>query len=189
LIKQHFYYLELLIVYKLKVFIMYGIKKLFFYSTLIIVFQPFCFGLPLTGDALRKSRIPEPQKQSPGLGEITGAVVAVSTVIELICKGYNYCHPSEEQELRNREAAKEMEILKAKQALNASLAAHAQEEKNCNGIPCACEAAANNYAALAGFDALEQVLEEFRRATGYKQHVACRIKGLLLKIYNYKKGK
>jgi hypothetical protein len=156
---------------------MYKIKKIVFYSTLIVALQPFCFSSPHRfEDVLKKSRKPEPQKQGPGLGEMAEAATVILGAIELICRGYRYCCPSEEQKLRNNEASQEIEILEAKQALNASLAAHAQEEKNCNGIPFACEAAANKYAALAGFDALEKVLEEFRRAIGQKQHVACGIK-------------
>lgn len=75
----------------------------------------------------------------------------------------NFCFPSTEEKLHKKELSTKLQILNAKEELYQSLAAHAKEEKNSRGIPCACEEAANKYATVAGIAALGEIEEEFRR--------------------------
>lgn len=98
-----------------------------------------------------------------GVGIAIGAGIYV--VYKEFKKGYLYFFPDKEKQLREEEASRKLNILKAEKELYKSLVAHAREGKNYRGIPDACEEAANKYAAVAGFDSLGKMIEEFKRAT------------------------
>lgn len=99
-----------------------------------------------------------------GVAVGTGLYVVYREAKKGVCGVKNYFFPNKEEQIHEKEVSKRLNILKAEDELYKSLVEHALEEKNYRGIPRACEAAANKYAAIAGFDALEKILEEFRRA-------------------------
>ena len=106
-----------------------------------------------------------------------GVGVAIGAGVYLVYREFkklgHYCFPSKDEQLHEKEVSKKLNILKAEGELYKSLVAHAREGKNYRGIPDACEEAANKYAAVAGFDALGKMIEEFKRATDGESLAHC----------------
>ena len=111
-----------------------------------------------TSDNLKKTS--ENCKDSVTTLTKVGVVIFVCHEVK---NGINYFSP--DKKLERIKASQEIEIIALEEKLRGSLTLHAQEEKNYRGIPAACEVAANKYATVAGFAALEKILEEFRQAT------------------------
>jgi len=73
----------------------------------------------------------------------------------------SWFEPSAEQKLHEAQIAHRLRIMDAKQALYKCLEDNKQKEKNEQGMPCACEKEINDFAAAAGFGALNKVKKAY----------------------------
>lgn len=96
-------------------------------------------------------------------------LICLSITSKLICIGEenndkgawayikSWLEPSVEQKLFEAQAAHKLRIMDAQQTLYACLSDNKEKEKNEQGMPLACEEAMNDFAAAAGFGALNKI--------------------------------
>jgi len=101
-----------------------------------------------------------------------GAVVTIATgAVDFYHWGKSRLYPSNTEQLKDIATKDNLEILRTKKLLRASLALHAYQKRDQSGIPYACKESADKLFALGGGDELAEVIKQFQQH--YGEQAAC----------------
>lgn len=80
------------------------------------------------------------------------------------CFVKSYVYPNEEEQYHKENIIKYLKVIKAEEELYECLIRNAHEKKNEDGLPISCKEAAKAYETVAGPEALNKTIEEFKCA-------------------------
>ena len=91
------------------------------------------------------------------------SILAVYVVADGCHRAYRYFRPADEEKLRRKNAAERLAVMDATRKLNDCLVTNADAKKNEEGLPCHCDGIAEMFARVAGYSALNEIKESFRK--------------------------